>query len=337
MSQITLPDQAALPDTSNWQLSDLTLKETLGTGTFGRVRLCLHKSSGNYYAIKCLKKSEVLRMKQVEHILAEASILGSIRHPFIVNMLKTFQDDKRLYIVLEYVVGGELFSHLRKAGKFPNDVAKFYAAEVILAFEYIHSMDILYRDLKPENLLLDVGGHIKITDFGFAKKVPERTFTLCGTPEYLAPEIIQSKGHGKAVDWWALGILTYEMLVGYPPFFDESPFRIYEKILEGKVQFPKWVDGRAKDLIKGLLTTDHTKRLGTLKRGVTDIKKHKWFYGVDWDMLLARKIPAPIPVKVTAPGDSRYFDRYPESKEDKSQPLTPAQQELFKAFGPYST
>lgn len=258
MSQITLPDQAALPDTSNWQLSDLTLKETLGTGTFGRVRLCLHKSSGNYYAIKCLKKSEVLRMKQVEHILAEASILGSIRHPFIVNMLKTFQ-------------------------------------------------------------------------------VPERTFTLCGTPEYLAPEIIQSKGHGKAVDWWALGILTYEMLVGYPPFFDESPFRIYEKILEGKVQFPKWVDGRAKDLIKGLLTTDHTKRLGTLKRGVTDIKKHKWFYGVDWDMLLARKIPAPIPVKVTAPGDSRYFDRYPESKEDKSQPLTPAQQELFKAFGPYST
>lgn len=212
-------DQSALPDTSNWQLSDLTLKETLGTGTFGRVRLCLHKSTGNYYAIKCLKKSEVLRMKQVEHILAEASILGSIRHPFIVNMLKTFQDDKRLYIVLEYVVGGELFSHLRKAGKFPNDVAKFYAAEVILAFEYIHSMDILYRDLKPENLLLDVGGHIKITDFGFAKKVPERTFTLCGTPEYLAPEIIQSKGHGKAVDWWALGILTYEMLVGYPPFF----------------------------------------------------------------------------------------------------------------------
>lgn len=326
-----------VPDASGWNLSDLTLKETLGTGTFGRVRLCQHKDSGGFYAIKCLKKSEVLRMKQVEHILAEASILSAIRHPFIVNLLKTFQDDKRLYIILEYVVGGEVFSHLRKAGKFPNDVAKFYAAEILLALEYLHSLDILYRDLKPENLLLDVGGHVRITDFGFAKKVPERTFTLCGTPEYLAPEIIQSKGHSKGVDWWALGILTYEMLVGYPPFFDESPFRIYEKILEGKVQFPKWIDARAKDLIKGLLTIDHTKRLGTLKRGVIDLKKHKWFYGVDWDMLLARKIPAPIPVKVANPGDSRYFDRYPESKEDKAQSLTPAQQELFKIFGPYSS
>lgn len=328
-------DKSDLPDASSWQLDDLILKETLGTGTFGRVRLCQHKTNQGFFAIKCLKKSEVLRMKQVEHILAESSILSSIRHPFIVNLLKSFQDDKKLYIILEYVIGGELFSHLRKAGKFPNDVAKFYSAEIVLAFEYLHSMDILYRDLKPENLLLDQGGHVKITDFGFAKRVPERTFTLCGTPEYLAPEIIQSKGHGKAVDWWALGILTYEMLVGYPPFFDESPFRIYEKILEGKVQFPKWVDARAKDFIKSLLTTDHTKRLGTLKHGVADIKKHKWFYGVDWDMLLARKIPAPIPVKVTKPGDSRYFDRYPESKEDKTVTLTPPQQELFKNFGPY--
>eukprot|EP00992_Anisonema_acinus_P000085 TRINITY_DN10026_c0_g1_i1.p1 TRINITY_DN10026_c0_g1~~TRINITY_DN10026_c0_g1_i1.p1 ORF type:complete len:334 (+),score=62.82 TRINITY_DN10026_c0_g1_i1:83-1084(+) len=327
---------SGLPDTSDWQFSDLILKETLGTGTFGRVRLTQHKPSGQYYAVKCLKKQEILRMKQVEHILAEASILGSIRHPFIVNMMKTFQDEKRLYIVLEYVVGGEMFSHLRKAGKFPNDVAKFYCAEVALAFMYLQSMDILYRDLKPENLLLDSGGHVKVTDFGFAKKVPERTFTLCGTPEYLAPEIIQSKGHGKAVDWWALGILTYEMAVGYPPFFDESPFRIYEKILQGKIQFPKWVDSRCKDLIKGLLATDHTKRLGTLKRGVEDIKKHKWFHGVDWDMLLARKIPAPIPVKVTNPGDSRYFDRYPESKDDKSQALTAAQQEVFASFGPYA-
>jgi protein kinase A len=237
-----------------------------------------------------------------------------------------------LYIVLEYVCGGEVFTHLRKAGKFPNDVGKFYGAEIILAFEHLHSLNIIYRDLKPENLLLDQGGHIKITDFGFAKKVPERTFTLCGTPEYLAPEIIQSKGHGKAVDWWALGILIYEMLVGYPPFFDESPFRIYEKILEGKIQFPKWVDARAKDLIKGLLTTDHTKRLGTLKRGVQDIRGHKWFAGVDWDMLLSKKIPAPIPVRVQAEGDSRYFDRYPESADDKPVKLTPAQQDLFKGF-----
>jgi protein kinase A len=319
-------------DTSQWKLSDFDMKETLGTGTFGRVRLCKHKASGKYVAIKCLKKAEILRMKQVEHIMAEKTILSEVRHPFIVNMLKTFQDEKRLYIVLEYVCGGEVFTHLRKAGKFPNDVGKFYSAEIVLAFDHLHTMNIIYRDLKPENLLLDQGGHIKITDFGFAKKVPERTFTLCGTPEYLAPEIIQSKGHGRAVDWWALGILIYEMLVGYPPFFDESPFRIYEKILEGKIQFPKWVDARAKDLIKGLLTTDHTKRLGTLKRGVADIKGHKWYSGVDWDVLMAKKIPAPIPVRVQADGDSRYFERYPESTDDKPVKLTTAQQDLFKGF-----
>jgi len=328
---------SVVPDCSTWLLTDFNMKETLGTGTFGRVRLSEHKSSGAYYAIKCLKKSEILRMKQVEHILCEASILSAVKHPFIVNLLKTFQDERRLYIVLEYVVGGEVFSHLRKAGRFPNDVGKFYAAEIILAFEHLHSSDIVYRDLKPENLLLDNGGHVKITDFGFAKKVPERTFTLCGTPEYLAPEIIQSKGHGKAVDWWALGILIYEMLVGYPPFFDEAPFRIYEKILEGKVQFPKWVDSRGKDLIKGLLALDHTKRLGTLKHGVQDIKKHKWFKGVDWDVVVSRKIPAPISVKVNSAGDSRYFDRYPESLPDKGPQLTPAQQQLFKTFGPWTT
>eukprot|EP01012_Entosiphon_sulcatum_P052384 TRINITY_DN71_c0_g1_i1.p1 TRINITY_DN71_c0_g1~~TRINITY_DN71_c0_g1_i1.p1 ORF type:complete len:331 (+),score=89.92 TRINITY_DN71_c0_g1_i1:262-1254(+) len=328
-----MPELAAHElDTTGWKLTDFEFKETLGTGTFGRVRLCKHKPTGRFFAIKLLKKSEILRMKQVEHIMAERAILSEVKHPFIVNMMTSFQDEKRLYIVLEYVCGGELFTHLRKAGKFPNDVAKFYAAEIILAFEHLHSTNIIYRDLKPENLLLDQGGHVKITDFGFAKKVPERTFTLCGTPEYLAPEIIQSKGHGKAVDWWALGILIYEMLVGYPPFFDESPFKIYEKILEGKLQFPKWVDARAKDLIKGLLTTDHTKRLGTLKRGVLDIKNHKWFAGVDWDMVLTRKIPAPIPVRVNAEGDSRYFDRYPESTDDKPVKLTPAQQELFRGF-----
>ncbi|CUI14519.1 protein kinase, putative [Bodo saltans] len=317
---------------ASWKLSDFEMKETLGTGTFGRVRLCRQKGTGKYMALKILKKQEILRMKQVDHILTEASILSEIRHPFIVNMFKGFMDDDRLYILLEYVVGGELFSHLRKAGKFPNDVAKFYSSEVCVAIEYLHNKDIIYRDLKPENLLLDNTGHIKITDFGFAKRVTERTFTLCGTPEYLAPEIIQSKGHHKAVDWWALGILLYEMLVGYPPFFDESPFKIYEKILEGKLQFPKWIDPRAKDLVKGLLTLDHTKRLGSLKRGVQDIKKHKYYAGIDWDVLLSKKVPAPIPVRAGKEGDSRYFDRYPESPHNPLKPLTTTQQDLFKTF-----
>ncbi|GET87820.1 protein kinase A catalytic subunit [Leishmania tarentolae] len=319
-------------EASKWRLSDLEMRETVGTGTFGRVRLVKHKGTGQYAALKILKKQEVLRMKQVDHVLAEASLLQEIDHPFIVNMLRGYMDKNRLYILLEYVVGGELFSHLRKAGKFPNDVSKFYCAEVILAFDYLHRKAIVYRDLKPENILLDHDGNIKITDFGFAKRVTERTFTLCGTPEYLAPEIIQSKGHNKAVDWWALGVLLYEMLVGYPPFFDDSPMKIYEKILVGKVLFPRWIDSKARDLIKGLLCLDPTKRLGSLPNGTEDIKNHKYFAEVDWNVVLSKKIPAPIPVRQYKEGDTHYFDKYPDSPLNPLRTLTPAQQDCFANF-----
>ncbi|CAM38092.1 protein kinase A catalytic subunit [Leishmania braziliensis MHOM/BR/75/M2904] len=319
-------------EASKWRLSDLEMRETVGTGTFGRVRLVRHKGTGQYAALKILKKQEVLRMKQVDHVMAEASLLQEIDHPFIVNMLRGYMDKNRLYILLEYVVGGELFSHLRKAGKFPNDVSKFYCAEVILAFDYLHSKTIVYRDLKPENILLDQDGNIKITDFGFAKRVAERTFTLCGTPEYLAPEIIQSKGHNKAVDWWALGILLYEMLVGYPPFFDDSPMKIYEKILVGKVLFPRWVDSKARDFIKGLLSLDPTKRLGNLPNGAEDIKNHKYFAEVDWNVVLSKKIPAPIPVRQHKEGDTHYFDKYPDSPLNAFRTLTASQQDCFANF-----
>ncbi|RNE98177.1 protein kinase A, partial [Trypanosoma rangeli] len=315
-----------------WKLSDLELGATLGTGSFGRVRLGKLKGTNNYYAVKCLKKREIIKMKQVQHLSQEKQILMELSHPFIVNMLCSFQDERCVYLVLEFVIGGEVFTHLRSAGRFPNDVAKFYHAELVLAFEYIHGKDIIYRDLKPENLLLDSKGHVKVTDFGFAKKVPERTFTLCGTPEYLAPEVIQSKGHGKAVDWWTMGILLYEFIAGYPPFYDDTPFRTYEKILSGRFKFPNWFDARARDLVKGLLQTDHTKRLGTLKDGIMDVKNHPYFHGANWDKLYARHYPAPIPVKVKNPGDTSNFERYPESQEDRASPLTAAQQAEFRGF-----
>ncbi|CAG8629821.1 22175_t:CDS:2 [Dentiscutata erythropus] len=317
---------------SKFLLSDFTICRTLGTGSFGRVHLVQSKHNNKYYAMKVLKKSEVVRLKQVEHTNNEKHILEQVQHPFLVNLWGTFQDSCNLYMVMDYVVGGELFSILRKTQRFPDHVAKFYAAEVILAFEYLHSKDIIYRDLKPENLLLDRNGHIKITDFGFAKYVPDITWTLCGTPDYLAPEIIQSKGYGKAVDWYSLGVLIFEMLAGYPPFYDEDHMRLYEKILAGRIKYPSFFDSDAKDLLKRLLTSDLTKRYGNLKGGSKDIKSHVWFKGVDWDRLLRREIQAPYVPCVNGEGDASNFDVYPEEREPYGKPCNDCYRDKFSSF-----
>ncbi|KAJ9073130.1 cytochrome c oxidase subunit 1 [Entomophthora muscae] len=318
---------------NQYQLSDFQLLKTLGTGTFGRVYLTQFKSTENYFAMKVLLKTEVVRLKQVEHINSEKDILAQVHHPFIVNLACTFQDPANLYLLLEYVPGGELFTHLRRAGRFSNAMTRFYTSEIFLAVEYLHSQNIIYRDLKPENLLLDKFGHIKITDFGFAKRVEDRTWTLCGTPEYLAPEIIQSKGHGKAADWWALGILIFEMLAGYPPFFDDNPFGIYEKILIGKVHFPSHIDPYAKDLIKRLLAQDRSKRLGNLKNGPLDVKSHKWFRETDWNELLSRSINGPIIPPFHHPGDTSNFEEYGEPDPDEQDmDLTDPYRQLFVTF-----
>ncbi|KAG0002257.1 hypothetical protein BGZ65_002791 [Modicella reniformis] len=293
----------------------------LGTGTFGRVYLTkLQQNQDEFYAMKVLKKSEVVRLKQVEHINSEKQILSQVNFPFIVNLFTTFQDDRNLYMLLEY------------AGRFTNDITRFYAAEIVLAIEYLHARDVIYRDLKPENLLLDNAGHVKITDFGFAKRVEDRTWTLCGTPEYLAPEIIQSKGHGKPVDWWALGILIFEMLAGYPPFFDDNPFGIYEKILAGRIYFPAHIEPAAKDLIKKLLTADRTKRLGNLKGGSDDIKNHKWFRGVDWQGLMNKTVIAPIIPPYVHPGDTRNFEKYPDEVDEDAGQSGDPYRSLFVDF-----
>jgi protein kinase A len=197
----TQPLNQARVTKGKYTLTDFTIQRTLGTGSFGRVHLVQSKHNQRFYAVKVLKKAQVVKMKQVEHTNDERRMLQQVKHPFLITLWGTFQDSKNLYMVMDFVEGGELFSLLRKSQRFPNPVAKFYAAEVTLALDYLHSHNIIYRDLKPENLLLDRHGHLKITDFGFAKEVPDITWTLCGTPDYLAPEVVASKGYNKSVDW----------------------------------------------------------------------------------------------------------------------------------------
>ncbi|EQL02536.1 hypothetical protein G6O67_006756 [Ophiocordyceps sinensis] len=319
-----------------YSLVDFDIMRTLGTGSFGRVHLVQSKHNNRFYAVKVLKKAQVVKMKQVEHTNDERRMLADVKHPFIITLWGTFADCKNLYMVMDFVEGGELFSLLRKSGRFPNPVAKFYAAETTLALEYLHSKNIIYRDLKPENLLLDRHGHLKITDFGFAKRVPDKTWTLCGTPDYLAPEVVSNKGYNKSVDWWSLGILIYEMLCGYTPFWDSgSPMRIYENILKGKIKYPAYVNADAQNLLGGLITADLTKRLGNLYGGPQDIKNHAWFAEVTWDRLAHKDIDAPYtpPVKAGA-GDSSQFDKYPEDPDKYGGPADAADEfgHLFTEF-----
>ncbi|KAH7348745.1 kinase-like domain-containing protein [Rhexocercosporidium sp. MPI-PUGE-AT-0058] len=330
-----VPQPAQIRQTKGkYSLTDFDMLRTLGTGSFGRVHLVQSKHNQRFYAVKVLKKQQVVKMKQVEHTNDERKMLQEVKHPFLITLWGTFQDSKNLYMVMDFVEGGELFSLLRKSQRFPNPVAKFYAAEVTLALEYLHGKDIIYRDLKPENLLLDRHGHLKITDFGFAKKVPDITWTLCGTPDYLAPEVVSSKGYNKSVDWWSLGILIFEMLCGFTPFWDGgSPMKIYENILKGRVKYPPYIHPDAQDLLQRLITSDLTKRLGNTHGGAEGVKNHQWFAEVTWERLAKKDIDAPyVPPVKAGVGDASQFDKYPEETESYGQQGHDEHGKLFRDF-----
>jgi cGMP-dependent protein kinase len=296
--------------------SDLKVLATLGTGSFGHVQL-VQGPDGMTYALKGVNKKQIVETQQQSHILSEKWALCNLRHPMIIKLYSTFKSINKLYFLLEPVLGGELFTFLRKRKLFSEDWSKFYSGCVLLAFEYMHSKDILYRDLKPENLLMNADGYLKVTDFGFAKKVVNtKTWTLCGTPDYLAPEIVASKGHHKGVDYWTLGVLIYEMVASYPPFYDEDPMRTYEKIVEGTVRYPSHFSQNVKSLIDGLLNGKPTQRLGCTADGAKAIKTHPWYKGLDWDALYNKKLQAPHLPQIKSKTDTSNFVNYGENDEE---------------------
>jgi len=263
------------------KLSDLRIVATLGVGGFGRVELVqiAGDTKNRSFALKQMKKSQIVETRQQQHIMSEKEIMEESDCSFIVKLYKTFKDRKYLYMLMESCLGGELWTILRDRGNFDDGTTRFYTACVIEAFEYLHSRGIIYRDLKPENLLLDAEGYVKLVDFGFAKKlqVGRKTWTFCGTPEYVAPEVILNKGHDISADYWSLGVLMFELLTGTPPFTGTDPMKTYNIILKGidAIDFPRNITGRAKELIKKLCRDNSAERLGYQKGGIRDITKHR--------------------------------------------------------------
>ena len=259
----------------------------LGKGSFGKVALVRKKDNGKHYAMKILKKQDFNVHSTVENALTEKEILMKSENPFIVKLRYAFQDEKCLYYCIDYVPGGELFEYLKKRKRFTLEQTRFYAAEVLLALDYLHNeLKIIYRDLKPENILVDSNGHIKLTDFGLSKIGVKTSNSFCGTPEYLAPEIIQGEGHTQLVDYWTFGCLIYEMLVGKPPFSapqnsSKNQKALFRTIQEGNFKLPPTMDESAKSIISSLLVTRPAQRLGS--NGTQEIKNHSFFKNVNWE------------------------------------------------------
>ena len=281
-------------------MESFTIVSVIGKGSYAKVLLVRKINDGKFFAMKILKKRSVEQKKQENHVLTERKILIEMNNcPFMINFYYSFQSEKKLYFVLEYCPGGELFELLSKKRKFAEDQARFYAAQMVMALEFMHAKNIIYRDLKPENVLVDIDGYLKITDFGLSRmNVTEKEArSICGTPEYLAPEIIMKIGYGKSIDWWTLGCIIYEMLVGIPPFYSNNRSELFEKIKFSQPKYPKFLSEETKDLLVRLLSKNPDQRLGT-KHGANEIKAHPWFKIVNWEYLLKKQYEAPFKPKV---------------------------------------
>lgn len=283
-------------------MDDFQLLKVIGRGSFGKVMM-VRKIKGDHkgriFAMKILKKEAIVKRNQVEHTKSERKILEEINHPFLMRLYYAFQSPTKLYMVMDYLTGGEMFFHLKNDRRFTESRAKMYIAEITLGLHFLHKQNIMYRDLKPENILMEETGHIRLTDFGLSKEIRPGEFakTFCGTPEYLAPEIIIGNGHAKEVDWWSLGILLYEMLVGIPPFYSENVHKMYDLIQNAPLRIPSWLSYEANTFIKGLLQRNPVERLGYGPKGGMEVMRHPFFADIDWEALYDKKVtPEFIPV-----------------------------------------
>jgi RAC serine/threonine-protein kinase len=305
-------------------MEDFDMKKVIGRGAFGKVMLVQKKSDKKLYAMKILSKDMILRKKQVGRTQSENRILRKIDHPYLVGMKYAFQAETKLYLVLDYVNGGDLFGHLQVVKRFNVDQVRLYAAEMVLAFEHLHSLNIVYRDLKPENVLVCFDGHLKLTDFGLIKEnmtSDSTTSSFCGTPEYLAPEVIvgdkkNPSRYGKDVDWWALGILMFEMLVGRPPFFHDDVQRMYNMITHmpldealGKVPSGIEIPPDVRAILHAFLSKEPKARLGFGPEDARPVRAHAFFASINWEALERREIPSPYKPKVKDEMDTSNFDK----------------------------
>lgn len=298
---------------TNIEFKNLKHLTILGAGTFGRVFLVQESATNSTYALKTLLKSEVVAQRQTKNVMNEKNVMMACNHPFVLRLFQTYKDSQKLYMLLEFVQGGELFCvlHTNKGDGVSELSAKFYSTGVILALAHLHSKNIAHRDLKPENCLIDNQGYPKLVDFGFAKVIQSKSFTLCGTPEYLAPELVLGRGHNMSVDYWAYGVLIFEMLAGYSPFHDPiggDQVVICKNIVHGKCSFPKGFSDDAKDIIKKLLSREQCSRLGNLKGGYNDIVSHSWLTTVDTSMYMKKMFKAPWIPKISSKTDTSSFD-----------------------------
>ena len=297
------------------KIFDYEKGDTIRVIPLGVIKLAKNKRTNETIVLTILKKCKIIKYGVSPHILNELKILPILEHPSIVSFLGSAHDEKYIYFGFEFIPGGDLFNSLKVDTKFSLEKVQFYSGQIIFVLDYLHSKKIIYRNLKPENILINKNGYIKLIDFGLSKIIEDRTFTMCGTPGYLAPEIILNKGYGLSIDWWALGVLLYEMICGVEPFYDDEPMKIYDNILERKLLFSSDFDSQSKSLIKHLLEPDLSKRYGNLKNGVNDIKNHLFFKNMNWNKLMNQEIEAPF-IPNIKDNELKYYSVYPDSEDN---------------------